>query len=125
MLSILFDIRHHTALSVICTALRDHIGHPSEGDILQQALVAAIQTCQAYVAAPTNIRVYLGNNTCAMVCYAGIFILKVRTRMDTAIDYILMLGLTAARAMARARYTSGKFDTQTLITDCEGHGGRR
>lgn len=113
--------RLHTALSVVCTALGDHTGHASEGDILQQALVAAIQTCQAYVATPLIVRTYFGNNTNAMVCYAGIFILKVGPQKPAVA--VAQLTLDAATGtLERTRDSAGELHLQTPVADRQGDG---
>lgn len=59
------------------TTLKEHVGKPTETAVLQQALLAALQTLQAFVAPDQNVLTYLVNNTFVMVAYAAAFVLKV------------------------------------------------
>jgi hypothetical protein len=72
--------RCHTALSLWITALRGHVGHPTETAILQQALLAAIQTLQAVVGADAESLRFMVNNTFVMVAYAAAFTLRLLAR---------------------------------------------
>ncbi|KAH8924305.1 hypothetical protein BT69DRAFT_90951 [Atractiella rhizophila] len=65
----------HTQLSILIVVLKDHLGHPSESTMLHECLIAALQTCQAFVEAGEELR-YLVNNTCMMIGYAATFALK-------------------------------------------------
>lgn len=56
------------------------MGHPTETAILQQALLAAIQTLQAVVGADEFSLRFLVNNTFVMVAYAAAFALRLLAR---------------------------------------------
>jgi hypothetical protein len=74
--SYLSIVGHHTTLSILITTLKEHVGQASETAVLQQALLAALQTLQAFVAPDQDVLTYLVNNTFVMVAYAAAFVLK-------------------------------------------------